>query len=171
MKNLAPHPMTLRQLQYLVALADTRSFRRAAEHCHVSQPSLSTQVAQVEHALGAQLFERDRRRVLLTAAGAALIERARKLLLDADDLVEVAARFADPLAGTMRVGLIPTVSPYLLPEVAPALAHKLPRLHLVWSEDKTAQLAQIASCWRSAMHIRWPGARGRSRRAISTPWS
>jgi LysR family hydrogen peroxide-inducible transcriptional activator len=141
MKSGAPYPMTLRQLQYLVALAETRSFRRAAERCRVSQPSLSSQVAQVEAALGTRLFERDRRRVLVTAAGAVLIERARKLLVEADDLVETAARFADPLAGTLRVGLIPTVSPYLLPDVAPALARALPRLSIVWSEDKTAPLA------------------------------
>lgn len=146
MTGAAPHPMTLRQLQYVVAVADTGSFRRAAERCRVAQPSLSTQVAELERALGVRLFERDRRRVLVTAAGEALLPAARALLVAADDLVGLAARFADPLAGTLRVGVIPTVSPYLLPEVAPALRRALPRLGLVWSEDKTAALtARLAA--------------------------
>jgi LysR family hydrogen peroxide-inducible transcriptional activator len=140
MSGWAPHPMTLRQLQYIVALAETRSFREAAERCRVAQPSLSIQLAQVEEALGVQLFERDRRHVRVTAAGEAIVAVARKLLVDADDLVETAARFADPLAGTLRIGVIPTVSPYLLPDVAPAVQKAHPRLHIVWTEDKTAAL-------------------------------
>jgi|MudIll2142460700_1097286.scaffolds.fasta_scaffold189906_2 LysR family hydrogen peroxide-inducible transcriptional activator len=136
----APHPVTLRQLQYVVAVADTRSFRRAAERCRVSQPSLSAQVAEAEHALGVRFFERDRRRVIVTAAGAALIERARRLLLEADDLVEEARRVSDPLAGTLRLGVLPTIGPYLLPAVAPALRRAFPKLLLVWSEEKTADL-------------------------------
>ena len=91
----------MRQLQYAVAVADARSFRRAAEQCGVSQPSLSAQLAQLEGALGVRLFERDRRRVLLTAAGEELIERARRVLVDADDLVDAARRLGDPLAGTL----------------------------------------------------------------------
>ena len=126
MSNWAPHPLTLRQLQYVVAVAETRSFRRAAERCRVAQPSLSTQLAQAERALGVRLFERDRRHVLPTAAGAALLPYAKKLLVAADDLVAAATRFADPLAGTLRVGVIPTVSPYLLPEIAPALSRASP---------------------------------------------
>src|SRR4029079_10416890 len=119
MSSLTPHPASLRQLQYAVAVADARSFRRAAEQCGVSQPSLSAQLAQLEDALGVRLFERDRRRVLLTTAGAQLIERARRVLLDADDLVDAARRLGDPLAGTLAVGAIPTGSPYLLPAAAP----------------------------------------------------
>lgn len=146
MSSMAPHPVTLRQLQYVVAVADSGSFRRAAERCRVAQPSLSTQVAELERALGVRLFERDRRHVLVTAAGEALLPQARKLLVAADDLVGLAARFADPLAGTLRVGVIPTVSPYLLPEVAPSLRRALPQLELVWSEDKTAALvARLAA--------------------------
>lgn len=136
----APHPFTLRQLQYLVAVADTKSFRGAAAACHVSQPSLSSQVAQVESILGVTLFERDRRGVLLTPAGSALIERARSLLREAEDLVTASLHFADPLAGTLRIGLIPTISPYLLPEIAPLLRKAFPRLSLVYVEDKTAVL-------------------------------
>src|SRR5262252_157800 len=117
--RLAPHAISLRQLQYAVAVADARSFRRAAEQCGVSQPSLSAQLAQLEGALGVRLFERDRRRVLLTPAGAGLIERARRVLVDADDLIGAARTLGDPLAGTLAIGVIPTVSPYLLPAAAP----------------------------------------------------
>jgi LysR family hydrogen peroxide-inducible transcriptional activator len=138
----APHPFTLRQLQYVVAVADTLSFRRAAELCRVSQPSLSAQLAQVEDALGVQLFERDRRHVLVTAAGAQLVGRARRLLIEADDLMQAAKRVGNPLAGTLRVGIIPTVSPYLLPDVTPRLRAAFPELRLAWVEEKTSVLSK-----------------------------
>jgi LysR family transcriptional regulator, hydrogen peroxide-inducible genes activator len=138
----APHPFTLRQLQYVVAVATTKSFRGAAALCHVSQPSLSSQIAQVEGALGVTLFERDRRGVLLTPAGAALIDRAQLLLRAADDMVATSQQFADPLAGTMRLGFIPTISPYLLPEVAPVLRKSFPRLSLIYREEKTSVLVE-----------------------------
>src|SRR3954471_9480225 len=111
--TVAPHPASLRQLQYAVAVSDTRSFRRAADLCHVSQPSLSAQLAQLEGALGVRLFERDARHVLLTAAGADLVARARRLLTEADDLVGAGKRLGDPPTGTLRIGVIPTISPYL----------------------------------------------------------
>ena len=97
--KLSPWPFTLRQLQYVVAVAETLSFRAAAERCHVAQPSLSAQLAQLEKALGVRLFERDRRRVLLTVAGRALLERARAELRETGDLVEAATRAGDPLNG------------------------------------------------------------------------
>jgi LysR family hydrogen peroxide-inducible transcriptional activator len=134
--------LTLRQLQYLVAVADALSFRKAAERCHVSQPSLSAQVAQLEAALGVRVFERDRRRVLVTEPGRELIERARRLLVDADDLVAAARLSADPLTGTLRIGVIPTISPYLLPRLARRLRRRFPRLTVVWVEDKTDVLAR-----------------------------
>jgi LysR family hydrogen peroxide-inducible transcriptional activator len=137
----SPFPCTLRQLQYVVAIAETRSFRRAAELCAVSQPSLSAQVAQLEQALGVRLFERTKRRVLPTHAGEELLARARGVLGDAHDLAEAAARFTDPFAGTLRIGVIPTISPYLLPEIAPVLRARYPRLRLHWTEDKTTVLA------------------------------
>src|SRR2546427_583141 len=144
--NLAPHAFSLRQLQYAIAVADALSFRRAAERCRVSQPSLSAQLAQLEHALGVRMFERNRRRVLITSAGREIIERARRLLVEADDLVDASRRAGDPLAGTLRIGVIPTLSPYLLPAAAPVLRAKLPRLKLAWREDKTALLvAQLAA--------------------------
>jgi LysR family hydrogen peroxide-inducible transcriptional activator len=137
-----PHPFSLRQLQYAVAVADTLSFSKAAERCHVSQPSLSAQLAQLEEALGVRLFERDRRHVLMTTPGRELVERARRVIVDADDVVEVAKRAGDPLAGTLRIGVIPTVSPYLLPSVAPALRKHYPRLTVLWVEDKTDVLVR-----------------------------
>ena len=142
MSRDAPHPFTLRQLQYVVAVADELSFRRAAARCHVSQPSLSAQLARLESALGVHLFERSRRRVLLTVAGGDLVARARALLLQADDLVEAARRASDPLAGVVRVGVIPTVAPYLLPLAAASLRRQLRRLAIAWREDKTHALVE-----------------------------
>ena len=144
--RLSPHPVTLRQLQYLVAVADRKSFRRAAEDCHVAQPSLSAQVAQAEDALGVQVFERDQRRVALTRPGAVVIERARAMLLAADDLLDTCRQLAEPMSGTLRLGIIPTIGPYLLPEVAPILRERYPKLTFVWVEERTATLtAQIAA--------------------------
>ncbi len=137
--NFDSHPFTLRQLQYAVAVAETLSFSRAAERCHVTQPSLSAQVAHLEDILGVRLFERDRRRVLVTPAGQQLAERARRLLRDADDLL-LSASAVDPLAGTLRIGVIPTISAYLLPHAAPALRHAHPDLTTLWREDKTEVL-------------------------------
>lgn len=140
------YPWTLRQLQYVAAVAETRSFRRAAELCGVSQPSLSAQVAQIEAVLAVQLFERTKRQVLLTAAGEALLARTRQLLRDADDLDEAATWLTDPFAGNLRIGVIPTISPYLIPEIAPALRTRHPRLRLLWTEDKTAVLVAKLHC-------------------------
>ncbi|HJS57548.1 MAG TPA: LysR substrate-binding domain-containing protein [Vicinamibacteria bacterium] len=140
--NLGPHPFTLRQLQYAVAVAEWLSFRKAAERCHVSQPSLSTQLAQMEEALGLRLFERDRRRVLVTTAGREIIKRARAILRLTDDLVELARRAGDPLSGTLRIGVIPTISPYLLPRLTWALRAAYPRLTVLWVEDKTEVLVR-----------------------------
>lgn len=137
--NLAPHPFTLRQLQYAVAVADSLSFHRAAERCHVSQPSLSAQIAALEQALGVQLFERSRR-VLVTRAGAVLLERARQVLREAGDLGALAARWQDPLSGTLQIGVIPTIAPYLLPVLTPALRKAFGRLTVLWTEDKTETL-------------------------------
>jgi LysR family transcriptional regulator, hydrogen peroxide-inducible genes activator len=135
--KVAVHDLSIRQLEYVVAVADTLGFHRAAERCHVSQPTLSAQVQQLEAVLGTRLFERDRRRVLVTVAGQELVARARRVLLEVEDLLTVAARVRDPFAGTMRIGVIPTVAPYLLAEVTPALARDYPALRLVFREEKT----------------------------------
>jgi LysR family hydrogen peroxide-inducible transcriptional activator len=138
----APYPVTLRQLQYALAVAEARSFRRAAAACAVSQPSLSAQLAEAGRALGVRLFERDRRGVLVTAAGEAVLERARRVLLEADDLLVAARRNADPLAGTLRIGVLPTIGPYLLPRAGPAVRRTLPKLQVLWEEDRTAALVR-----------------------------
>lgn len=140
MNLLNPLPCSLRQLQYLVAVAELGGFSRAAARCHVSQPSLSTQVALAEAALGVRVFERDRRGVRVSPAGAVILERARQVLLAAGDLASTARQQSDPFTGTIRVGVIPTVCPYLLPEIAPALRERYPRLRILWIEEKTATL-------------------------------
>ena len=139
---MRPYDFSLRQIQYAVAVAELRSFRRAADRCHVSQPSLSAQIAEVEVALGVQLFERDRRGVMITAAGSEIIGRMQRVLVEADDVSKAAQRFLDPLAGTLRIGVIPTIGPYLLPAAAPLLRQELPRLSLTWLEDKTEALVR-----------------------------
>jgi LysR family hydrogen peroxide-inducible transcriptional activator len=140
--RLAPHPFTTRQLQYAVAVADARSFRKAAALCGVSQPSLSAQLAQLEAALGARLFERDRRRVLPTQAGEEVIARARRLLVETDDLADAARRLGDPRSARLRLGVIPTISPYLLPRIVPALRRSLPEVSIRWTEEKTESLVK-----------------------------
>jgi LysR family hydrogen peroxide-inducible transcriptional activator len=137
---MRPHAFSLRQLQYALAVAEARGFRTAAERCHVSQPSLSTQIAQLEAVLGVRLFERDRRSVLVTAAGEELLAYARRVLAEADALVDAAERAGDPLAGTVRIGVIPTVSAYLLPDIVPALRRSFPRLVVLWDEERTGAL-------------------------------
>lgn len=136
----APFPLTLRQLQYAVAVAETGSFRRAAERCRVAQPSLSAQIAELERCLGVTLFERDRRGVLTTPAGAEIVRRAQRTLAAAGDVVEAARRHVDPLTGTLRIGVIPTVGPYLLPDAVPALRRAFPELGVAWTEEKTGDL-------------------------------
>jgi LysR family hydrogen peroxide-inducible transcriptional activator len=142
MDDLSPSAVSLRQLQYIVAVADLGGFRRAAEVCHVAQPSLSAQVARAERQLGVQVFERDRRRVRLSGAGAVIVEHARRVLLAARDLGEAARRHGDPFRGTLRLGVIPTVTPYLLPDAAPALARAFPQLTVIWSEERTSTLVR-----------------------------
>jgi len=131
---------TIRQLEYAVAVAEHRSFRRAATACQVSQPALSALIAQLERDLGAQLFERDRRRVLVTPAGDELTARARTILGELDALVDDARGHREPLAGTLRLGVIPTVAPYLLPRVLPVVRAKHPRLRLILREDQTSRI-------------------------------
>ena len=137
-----PHPFTLRQLQYAIAVADHRSFRKAAEACHVSQPSLSAQVAQLEDLLGVVLFARDRRGVMPTPGGGVLLDRMRALVVDAHALTHAARTARDPLAGPLRLGVIPTIAPYALPRITPALQARFPDLVAMWTEEKTPALVE-----------------------------
>jgi LysR family hydrogen peroxide-inducible transcriptional activator len=134
--------MNLRDLQYLVALAETGHFGEAAERCHVSQPTLSAQIKKLEEYLGVQLFERQPRRVSPTEAGRRIIERARHITQEAEDIRELARASRDPLSGKLRIGLIPTIAPYLLPRVAVKLGRKLPKLSLMLYEYQTQPLLQ-----------------------------
>jgi LysR family hydrogen peroxide-inducible transcriptional activator len=133
-------PISLRQLQYIVAVAEHGSFRHAAEVCHVAQPSLSAQVAVAERALGMQIFERTARGVRVPPAAAPIVAQARRVLVAAGDLHELARQQADPFRGTLRLGVIPTICPYLLPDIAPALSRAFPDLTINWSEDRTSRL-------------------------------
>jgi LysR family hydrogen peroxide-inducible transcriptional activator len=134
--------MKIRDLEYLVALADTRHFGRAAARCHVSQPTLSTQLKKLEAYLGVPLVERQPRRAALTPAGLAVVQRARRMLQDADDIRALARASQDPLSGPLKVGLIPTLGPYLLPRVAPRIAKALPKLQLMLHEYQTEPLVE-----------------------------
>ncbi len=129
--------MNLRDLRYLVALADALHFGKAAEACHVSQPTLSTQIKKLEQELGVVLVERAPRHVMLTPAGRDIATRARRVLAEVEQMRETARRTSDPEAGTIRLGLFPTLGPYLLPHVVPRIRKRFPRLELLLVEEKT----------------------------------
>jgi LysR family hydrogen peroxide-inducible transcriptional activator len=135
--------MNLRDLRYLAALAEHRHFGRAAEACHVSQPTLSTQIRKLEDELGVALVERAPRQVMLTAAGADIALRARRVLAEVEQMREVARRTADPEAGSVRLGLFPTLGPYLLPHVVPRIRKRFPRLELLLVEEKTEAMLHM----------------------------
>ena len=129
--------LKLKDLRYLVELADTRHFGRAAERSFVSQPTLSAQLKKLEEYLGVQLIERAPKRVSLTPAGEAIVERARRILEASGEIVELARGHRDPLAGRIKLALLPTIGPYLLPHVAAKLRKQLPRLELMLYEYQT----------------------------------
>ncbi|MDJ0947334.1 MAG: LysR substrate-binding domain-containing protein [Alphaproteobacteria bacterium] len=134
--------MTLRELRYLVALADHGHFGRAAEACHVSQPTLSTQLKKLEEYLGAALFERTNKALHITPIGEQIVAKARRVLAEADTIVELASQKVGPLTGPLNLGVIPTLSPYLLPWLLPALKGAYPDLRLVVHEDLTDHLLE-----------------------------
>jgi LysR family hydrogen peroxide-inducible transcriptional activator len=134
--------MNLRDLKYLVAVADLRHFGRAADACFVSQPTLSGQIRKLEDELGVTLFERDNKSVVATPAGEAIVRHARLALEQADAISELAQAHRDPLAGPLRLGVIPTLAPYLMPLVLRPLRSRYPKLKLVMSEELTASLVE-----------------------------
>lgn len=134
---------TIRQLEYFVALAEHLNFRRAAEDCYVTQPTLSVQMKQLEQLLGQDLFERDRRHVLLTNAGENLLPMAHGVLRALDDFIDAAQCRGQPLTGPLRVGVIPTIAPYLLPRVLVSLRQRYPELQLFVREDQTSKLLEM----------------------------
>ncbi len=132
--------VTLRQLQYFVAVAESLNFSKAAEACYVSQPGLSAQIKDLERVLEAQLFERNRRKVLLAPAGAALLPLARQVLTAAGDFEDAARSLTQPLCGKLRLGVIPTIAPYLLPNALPGIRSRYPKLKLLLREELTPRL-------------------------------
>lgn len=132
--------MNLRALNYFVKLAELKHFSRAAEACFVSQPTLSTQIRKLEDELGVQLVERAPRKVQLTPVGEEIALRARHVLRDVEQIQAAARRSKDPETGTLRLGLFPTLAPYLLPHVMPAIRARFPHLRLELWEEKTADI-------------------------------
>lgn len=134
--------LKLKDLRYLVALADTRHFGKAATKSHVSQPTLSAQLKKLEDYLGTPLIERQPNNVTLTEMGERVVERARRMLEDSEEIVALAKHSRDPLAGELNLALIPTIGPYLLPLVASKLRKQLPRLKLLLYEYQTGPLLE-----------------------------
>ena len=131
---------TLRQMQYLIAVADTGKFGDAARAVNVSQPSLSAQIAEMEASLGVQLIERSRRGAMLTGAGEELVRRARRILREVEDLKAVARFGRRELSGRLRLGVLPTICPYLLPLATRDLHTRFPDLRLSVREERTVDL-------------------------------
>ena len=132
----------LRDLEYLDAIERHKHFGKAAAACHVSQPTLSAQIRKLEEHLGLTLVERHPRNVMLTTAGAVLSEQARKVLHSAKEFEATAKTLADPLAGDLHIGLIPTLAPYLLPHIMPALTQAMPNVQLYLYEKQTNKLLE-----------------------------
>jgi LysR family transcriptional regulator, hydrogen peroxide-inducible genes activator len=135
--------MNLRALQYFVTLADLKHFSKAAEACFVSQPTLSTQIKKLEEELGVQLVERSPRNMMLTAAGEEIATRAQRVLTDIEQIRVVALRSSNPANGSLRLGLFPTLAPYLLPHIVPNLRARYPQLHLQLAEEKTKDILRL----------------------------
>lgn len=136
--------MNLRDLRYLVALADHKHFGRAAEASFVSQPTLSTQLKKFEDEIGMALVERNPRNVMLTEVGEAVVARARVILRETDEIKAIARRAKDPESGAVRLGIFPTLGPYLLPHIVPNIVKRFPKLELILVEEKTEVLLKIA---------------------------
>ena len=134
--------LSLRDLEYVVAVAELSHFGRAAERCGVSQPSLSGQIRRLEALLGLTIFERSPRNVRLTAKGRVVVTQARAVLEQAHRLLELAREHGETLAGPFHLGIIPTIGPYLLPYLLPALKPRYPQIELVLTEALTADLVR-----------------------------
>lgn len=139
------HIPTLRQLRYLVTLAETRHFGHAAQLCLVTQPTLSSGIQELEALLGVKLFERNKRTVIPTVIGLEMSERAQKILQQVEDIVDLSHKDSEPLSGSLRLGAIPTIGPFLLPRVLPHLRKNYPNLKLYLREDQTAHLLEQLS--------------------------
>lgn len=133
---------TIKQLRYLIALSETLSFTKAAEACFVGQSTLSAGLKELEDALGAQLVERDKHSVSMTPIGRGVVERAKRLIVQADDLVDFVEGSAGSMVGVIKLGVIPTIAPFLLPSLLPKLREQYPNLKVVLREDLSANLME-----------------------------
>jgi len=134
--------MNTRDLQYLIAVAEEQHFGKAAARCFVSQPALSMQLKKLEQTLGVNLFERNNKNVLITPVGKTIVEQARLILRQIDELTNLAEKSKDPFAGVFHLGIIPTVGPYLLPHILPAIAAHLPNLDLQVYENNADDMVR-----------------------------
>lgn len=132
--------MNIRALQYFIAVAELRHFRKAAERCHVSQPTLSTQLRKLEEQLGNDLIERNSRQVLLTPLGEQVLERARVIVNETHAIRQIARDADDPYSGILSIGVFPTLAPYLLPHVIPNIRKQFPKITIRLFEEKTEQV-------------------------------
>ena len=180
--------MNLRDLHYVLAVADTGNFGRAAQFCHVSQPTLSMQIKKLEGELGLSLFERTNKSAMPTVAGLRIVEAARQVIAQEKHIRDIARMARDPHAGEFRLGAIPTLASYVFPSFVPASMKNFPKLQLLLVEEKTEVLLQrlkkgeldaallalpvhdnalatlpgcstIRSCWRSMTSTNWPSAK------------
>lgn len=135
--------MTLTELRYVVALAQERHFGRAAQKCFVTQPTLSLALAKLEDELGVKLFERNKNEVLVTARGQQIVEQARRVLDEVGKIQHLARGSQDQLSGALRLGAIPTIGPYILPDLVPCLRKRAPAMPLVIEENLTGNLAPM----------------------------
>ena len=134
--------ISLKQVHYALAVERHLHFRRAAEECNISQSAMSTALAELEKQLGFQIFERDNRKVLVTPLGQQVLDRARSIELQMEDLVKLADSQREPLSTPLSLGVIPTIGPYLLPRVLPALQARYPKLKLDIVEDQSAEVLE-----------------------------
>ncbi|MCP4992943.1 MAG: LysR family transcriptional regulator [Gammaproteobacteria bacterium] len=134
--------MNLRDLKYIITVAETRHFGKAADRCFVSQPTLSGQIKKLEEELGVTIFERTKRSVELTPIGEEIVDHARRMMEQADAIEQLARAHHDPISGPLRVGIIPTLSPYLIPLIVVPLKSRYPQLKLVLIEEITERLLQ-----------------------------
>ncbi len=132
--------MNFRDLKYLIAIDKHRHFSKAAASCFVSQPTLSAQLKKLENELGVQLFERNNKHILTTPAGEAIVAQARHAIRDMEEIKVIAETLSDPLSGTIKLGIISTLGPYLLPHVISEIHEQLPKLQLLLIEEKTETL-------------------------------
>ncbi len=135
--------MNLRDLRYLVAVAEHKHFGRAAESCFVSQPTLSTQIKKLEDELGVTLIERTNRQVMLTPVGERIVAQAQRVLREVNQMVHIAEEYKDPYGGDFRLGIIPTVAPYLLPKILGPIKKAFPKLRIQLTEAQTAVITRM----------------------------